>query len=829
MIIVDRALRGARGAGQADPRRDGRRGLHGPGAHEPDREQRPGHAHGGHLQPPARARLPRLPSTPAAKRRRGRQPRRRSTRRFAPGQPVVAEDAFAICRSPGDRRGRRRHRLGRVRRARDPRGLRARQARRADERRGRRHHRPHPARVRQQARGHPLCLRRRRAGRADEPLPLGQRARADPARDGQRQGAAGPLPQPHHPAGMGGALGSERGDGHLLRRRLEDQLRADHRGERHRLQGAVARHVAGPRVRRLDHGDPASSTTSTKLRALGGIVDYTVGPPLIKVFCLAEHTDPKQRHYLNLYKMGEGPLYPFWIPYHLVHFETPFAIARVVLFGDELAPPLGGPVVEVCAVAKRDLKAGEVLDEYGMYMTYGEAVNVDEMSAGRYLPEGLVEGCRMLRDVAKDSGPHLRRRGAARRADCRPAAGRAVPAFPRRDLARAAALGPAGRSDAAADATRRRDGGHEGRPLLRRPGDAAARLLGVDPQAHGAGRLPADPLARHALLRAFRPQGLHPVPGLQGGHHQAVLPQVRRDRLQRLRPDARAARRSTCSRSDIHDWKITFVDTGPELQHRACGSRRCSPTSRARRCSSPTTATACPTCPCRRMIDYFQQRADAVACFAGVAPDAELPPRQRRGRTAGRRASGTSRTSGMRINGGFFVFRQEIFDWMQDGRGTRAGAVPAAGRRGQAARLPATTASGRAWTPSRTSSSSTTCTPAARSRGRSGRRHGRPRRRAAEARMLNRLSARPGQARPPRVLALGAHADDIEIGCGGTLLRLVAEHPDLEVTLGRLLRVARASRGGARVGRGLPGRRRDSAGRGHGTTGTASCPTPARR
>jgi predicted homoserine dehydrogenase-like protein len=139
-----------------------------------------------------------------------------------------------------------------------------------------------------------------------------------------------------------------------------------------------------------------------ELRALGGVVDYTVGPSLIKVFCLAEHSDPKQRHYLNLYKMGEGPLYPFWIPYHLVHFETPFSIARVVLFGDELAPPLDGPVVEVCAVAKRDLKAGEVLDEYGMYMTYGEAANADEMSGGRYLPEGLVEGCRLRRDIPKD-------------------------------------------------------------------------------------------------------------------------------------------------------------------------------------------------------------------------------------------------------------------------------------------------------------------------------------------------------------------------------------------------------------------------------------------
>jgi predicted homoserine dehydrogenase-like protein len=139
-----------------------------------------------------------------------------------------------------------------------------------------------------------------------------------------------------------------------------------------------------------------------EVRALGGIVDYTVGPPGVKVFVLAEHQDEKQRHYLDLYKMGKGPLYPFWIPYHLPHFELPNAIARVALLGDNVAPPLAGPVVEVCAVAKRDLRAGEVLDEYGMYMTYGEAVNAEEMSSGRYLPEGLVEGCRLVRPAAQD-------------------------------------------------------------------------------------------------------------------------------------------------------------------------------------------------------------------------------------------------------------------------------------------------------------------------------------------------------------------------------------------------------------------------------------------
>jgi predicted homoserine dehydrogenase-like protein len=139
-----------------------------------------------------------------------------------------------------------------------------------------------------------------------------------------------------------------------------------------------------------------------ELRSLGGIVDYVVGTPLTKVFVLAEHTDVKQQKYLNLYKMGEGPLYPFFIPYHLVHLEVPSSIARVVLFRDSIAPPIAGPVVEVCAVAKRDLKAGETLDDYGMYMTYGEAVNTAEMSKQQYLPEGLVEGCKLRRNINKD-------------------------------------------------------------------------------------------------------------------------------------------------------------------------------------------------------------------------------------------------------------------------------------------------------------------------------------------------------------------------------------------------------------------------------------------
>ncbi len=43
------------------------------------------------------------------------------------------------------------------------------------------------------------------------------------------------------------------------------------------------------------------------------------------------------------------------------------------------------------------------------------------------------------------------------------------------------------------------------------------------------------------------------------------------------------------------------------------------------------------------------------------------------------------------------------------------------------------------------------------------------------------LTLNPPRGRPARILCLGAHADDIEIGCGGTLLRLLADHRVLEV------------------------------------------------
>jgi predicted homoserine dehydrogenase-like protein len=141
-----------------------------------------------------------------------------------------------------------------------------------------------------------------------------------------------------------------------------------------------------------------------ELVRLGGIVDYVVGAkPGPGVFVYAVHDDPKQRHYLNLYKLGEGPLYSFYTPYHLCHFEAPLTAARAVLFGDSALQPLGAPTVEVITRAKRDLKAGEVLDGLGHYMTYGECERADVTLAENLLPLGVAEGCRVTRDLPRDA------------------------------------------------------------------------------------------------------------------------------------------------------------------------------------------------------------------------------------------------------------------------------------------------------------------------------------------------------------------------------------------------------------------------------------------
>ncbi|MFO8236950.1 MAG: SAF domain-containing protein [Prochlorococcaceae cyanobacterium] len=149
--------------------------------------------------------------------------------------------------------------------------------------------------------------------------------------------------------------------------------------------------------------DLTASYDLEELRQLGGVVDFVIGArPSPGVFCLAEMPDQRHVPYLELYKLGTGPLYSFYQPYHLCYLEAATSVARAVLFGDPVGQALAGPCVEVVAIAKRDLRAGETLDSFGRYMTYGQAEKASVVREQELLPEGLAEGCRLRRDIRKD-------------------------------------------------------------------------------------------------------------------------------------------------------------------------------------------------------------------------------------------------------------------------------------------------------------------------------------------------------------------------------------------------------------------------------------------
>ena len=181
-----------------------------------------------------------------------------------------------------------------------------------------------------EARRRLLRLRRRRARPADEPLPLGARARAHrrassaTSRDSRIRTATRRRRRASPSSGARTRRWSRRSP---TARRSASSRRSSRTRPASRFTRAACRAASRSTGRRWNS---PSLYDVDEVRELGGIVDYTVGPPGVKVFCLAEHPDPKQQHYLELYKMGEGPLYPFWIPYHLPHFERRTAIARVV-------------------------------------------------------------------------------------------------------------------------------------------------------------------------------------------------------------------------------------------------------------------------------------------------------------------------------------------------------------------------------------------------------------------------------------------------------------------------------------------------------------------
>ena len=176
------------------------------------------------------------------------------------------------------------------------------------------------------------------------------------------------------------------------------------------MENAVVANATGFKVGKRGMYGPRCAHVNEALKLFpvdqllnGGLVDYILGAePGPGVFILGYNEHPVRQQYMKYFKMGEGPLYVFYVPYHLPHLEVPLTAARAVLFRDAAIAPLAGPVCEVITIAKRDLTAGEVLDGIGGFTCYGTIENSNICKDETLLPMGLSEGCRLKRDIAKD-------------------------------------------------------------------------------------------------------------------------------------------------------------------------------------------------------------------------------------------------------------------------------------------------------------------------------------------------------------------------------------------------------------------------------------------
>ena len=133
-----------------------------------------------------------------------------------------------------------------------------------------------------------------------------------------------------------------------------------------------------------------------------GRVDFTIGKGVAPgVFVVAEMDHPRIRERMEDLKMGKGPYFTFFRPYHLTSLEVPLTCARAVLYGKADMVPMARPVAEVCAVAKKNLVVGDVLDQIGEYCYRAWIMTVPEAVAAKAIPCGLLTGAVVTAPIAK--------------------------------------------------------------------------------------------------------------------------------------------------------------------------------------------------------------------------------------------------------------------------------------------------------------------------------------------------------------------------------------------------------------------------------------------
>lgn len=131
-----------------------------------------------------------------------------------------------------------------------------------------------------------------------------------------------------------------------------------------------------------------------------GVVDFVQGAAMAGgVFVTVRVQDERIADDLKYLKVGNGRYATFFRPYHLWFIEAPISIARAVLYRQATLVPLNRPVADVLTIAKRDLRPGERLDDFGGFTFRGLMDTATAVVAENRLPAGLAPNAEMVRPV----------------------------------------------------------------------------------------------------------------------------------------------------------------------------------------------------------------------------------------------------------------------------------------------------------------------------------------------------------------------------------------------------------------------------------------------
>lgn len=120
-----------------------------------------------------------------------------------------------------------------------------------------------------------------------------------------------------------------------------------------------------------------------------GVVDYVHGIAP-GVFVIVTSDLPQVHSQMKFLKMGDGPYYILYRPFHLTSLETPISVARAVIDKQATIAPLDGPICDTITVAKKDMKLGEYFDSIGGDTVYGSIETYKNAKKENLLPIGLI-------------------------------------------------------------------------------------------------------------------------------------------------------------------------------------------------------------------------------------------------------------------------------------------------------------------------------------------------------------------------------------------------------------------------------------------------------